>query len=67
MKIKNKYISDNEKIVIAEYPNKQFYIHYDYIDKYNHGTCIAGGFSNLKEAEKALLKHRPNAQTVNEF
>lgn len=70
MKIINEYTAefnmygDTEKIVIAEYPNGKFYIHYGWMENHNCGACVAGGFDSLEEAEKMLMKHRPTARKI---
>ena len=58
------YLFDQERIVIFQYPNGQFYNHYGYDEQRGFSNVTAGGFDTFEEAEKALYSHRPKAETV---
>ena len=55
------YRSDNEHIVIQQYPNGQYYNRYGYDEQTGDATSTAGGFATLEEAENTLRSHRPAA------
>ncbi len=58
------YLFDQERIVIFQYPNGQFYNHYSYDEQRGFCHTTAGGFDTFEEAEKALYSHRPKAEKV---
>ncbi len=58
------YQFDQERIVIFQYPNGQFYNHYGYDEQRGFSQTTAGGFDTFEEAEKALYSHRPKAEKV---
>ncbi|WP_234973157.1 SNF2-related protein [Holdemania sp. Marseille-P2844] len=55
------YRSDNEHIVIQQYPNGQYYNRYGYDEQTGDAASTAGGFATLEEAENTLRSHRPAA------
>lgn len=57
------YHSGDEKIKIKKAPNGKYFNHYG--DGVSPST--AGGFDSKEEAEKALRKHRPNAEKDEEL
>ena len=63
-KIVARYQSDNESIVIQQYPNGQFYNRYGYDENTDFAASTAGGFATLDEAENTLRSHRPAAVKV---
>ena len=56
-----RYHSDDELIVIQQYPNGQYYNRYGYDEQTGDAASTAGGFPTLEEAENALRSHRPAA------
>jgi len=56
------FYSDNEHIVIKEYPNGAFYIHYGYNPKVDTAASVAGPFATVEDAVEMLKKHRPMAR-----
>ena len=56
-----RYHSDDELIVIQQYPNGQYYNRYGYDEQTGDATSTAGGFATLEEAENTLRSHRPAA------
>ena len=62
--IVTRYQSDDESIVIQQYPNGQFYNRYGYDEHTDFAASTAGGFDTLEDAENALHSHRPAAVKV---
>ena len=58
------YQFDQDRIVIFQYPNGQFYNHYGFDEQRGFSNATAGGFDTFEEAEKALYSHRPKAEKV---
>ncbi len=58
------YHAYGETILIQQYPNSQYYIHYCYDDQDGAVYATAGGFDTFEEAEKTLYSHRPKAEKV---
>ena len=56
------FYSDDEHIVIKEYPNGAFYIHYGYNPKVDTAASVAGPFATAEDAAEMLKKHRPMAR-----
>ena len=63
-KIVARYQSDNESIVIQQYPNGQLYNRYSYDENTDFAASTAGGIATLDEAENTLRSHRPAAVKV---
>lgn len=61
-----RYRSDGETILVYQYPNARYYIHYCYNDQQNTAYATAGGFDTFAQAEAALFSHRPAAERVTE-
>ena len=61
-----RYLSDDESIVIQKYPNGQYHNRYGYNEQNGNAASTAGGFETLEEAENALLSHRPSAVKIAE-
>ena len=61
-----RYLSDDEWIVIQKYPNGQYYNRYGYNEQSGNAASTAGGFETLEKAENALLSHRPSAVKIAE-
>ena len=61
-----RYLSDDENIVIQKYPNGQYYNRYGYNEQNGNAASTAGGFATLEEAEDALLSHRSSAVKIAE-
>ena len=61
-----RYLSDDENIVIQKYPNGQYYNRYGYNEQNGNAASTAGGFVTLEEAEDALLSHRSSAFKIAE-
>ena len=61
-----RYLSDDENIVIQKYPNGQYYNRYGYNEQNGNAASTAGGFATLEEAEDALLSHRSSAIKIAE-
>ena len=61
-----RYRSDGETILVYQYPNARYYIHYCYNDQQNTAYTTAGGFDTFAQAEAALFSHRPAAEKVTE-
>ena len=53
-----------DTMIIAKYPNGKYYNHYEFDNKIMMGNSIAGGYDTQEEAEKFLLKHRPNSRKI---
>ena len=62
-----RYLSDEERIVIQQYPNGEYHIRYGYDEERNFSNSSAGGFATLEEAEATLRSHRPTAAPVADF
>ena len=62
-----RYLSDEERIVIQQYPSGEYYIRYGYDEDRNFANSTAGGFATLEEAEAKLRSHRPAAAPVADF
>ena len=62
-----RYLSDEERIVIQQYPSGEYHIRYGYDEERNFANSTAGGFATLEEAEAALRSHRPAATPVADF
>ncbi len=60
----DQYHAYGETILIQQYPNSQYYIHYCYDDQDGAVYATAGGFDTFEEAEKTLYSHRPKAEKV---
>lgn len=56
------YKADTEKIVIMKYPNGKYYIHLGYMEDHQIGSCVAGGYDGIDQAETMLKKFRPTAE-----
>lgn len=61
-----RYLSDDENIVIQKYPNGQYYNRYGYNEQNGNAASTAGGFATLEEAEDALLSHLSSAVKIAE-
>lgn len=61
-----RYRSDGETILVYQYPNARYYIHYCYNDQQNTAYATAGGFDTFAQAEAALFSHRPAAERATE-
>ncbi len=61
-----RYHTDGETILIQQYPNGQYYIHYCYADQNDAVYATAGDFATFEEAEKTMYSHRPQAEKVPE-
>ena len=61
-----RYRSYGEIILIRQYPNGQYHVHYCY--DYDEGSpyATAGGFDTFEEAEATLYSHRPQAEKIAE-
>ena len=59
-----RYLSDDENIVIMQYPNGRYYNRYAYDEQKDIAASTAGGFDTFEEAETALYAHRPKAEKV---
>ena len=61
-----RYRSYGEIILIQQYPNGQYHVHYCY--DYDEGSpyATAGGFDTFEEAEATLYSHRPQAEKIAE-
>ena len=61
-----RYRSYGEIILIRQYPNGQYHVHYCY--EYDEGNpyATAGGFDTFEEAEATLYSHRPQAEKIAE-
>ena len=61
-----RYRSYGEIILIRQYPNGQYHVHYCY--DYDEGSpyATAGGFDTFEEAEDTLYSHRPQAEKIAE-
>ena len=62
-----RYMSDEERIVIQQYPSGEYHIRYGYDEQRNFSDSSAGGFTTLEEAENTLHAHRPAAVPVADF
>ena len=62
-----RYLSDEERIVIQQYPSGEYHIRYGYDEERNFANSTAGGFATLEEAEATLRSHRPAAAPVADF
>ena len=62
-----RYLSEEEQIVIQQYPSGEYHIRYGYDEDRNFANSTAGGFATLEEAEEALRSHRPAAAPVADF
>ena len=62
-----RYLSDEERIVIQQYPSGEYHIRYGYDEESNFANSSAGGFATLEEAEATLRSHRPAATPVADF
>ena len=60
-------LSDEERIVIQQYPSGEYHIRYGYDEERNFSNSSAGGFATLEEAEATLRSHRPAAAPVADF
>ena len=61
------YLSEEERIVIQQYPSGEYHIRYGYDEERNIADSTAGGFTTLEEAEETLHSHRPAAAPVADF
>lgn len=61
-----RYRSDGETILVHQYPNARYYIHYCYEDQDRTAYATAGGFDTFAQAEAALFSHRPAAERLTE-
>ena len=57
-----RYLSDDEAVVIMQYPNGKYYNRYGYDGQRGIANTTAGGFDTFDEAEKALYSHRPKVE-----
>ena len=62
-----RYLSDEERIVIQQYPSGEYHIRYGFDEQRNFADSTAGGFTTLEEAESTLHSHRPAAVPVADF
>ena len=62
-----RFLSDEERIAIQQYPNGEYHIRYGFDEESNFANSSAGGFATLEEAEATLRSHRPAAAPVAGF
>ena len=61
-----RYRSYGEIILIRQYPNGQYHVHYCYDYDEGNPYATAGGFDTFEEAEATLYSHRPQAEKIAE-